>query len=68
MNFTGEHIDLSRIRRELIRLEDSIIFALIERAQFASNDEIYQSKKFEFKDFDGSFLDYFLHEIEGGTW
>ncbi|KAH6570683.1 hypothetical protein BASA50_002817 [Batrachochytrium salamandrivorans] len=65
MNFTGEHIDLSRIRRELIRLEDSIIFALIERAQFASNDEIYQSKKFEFKDFDGSFLDYFLHEIEG---
>ena len=33
MNFTKDKIDLDKIRSELVRLEDSIIFALIERFQ-----------------------------------
>nr|KAJ3418930.1 Chorismate mutase 1-like protein [Polyrhizophydium stewartii] len=57
-------IDLGRLRRELVRIEDSVIFALVERAQFALNAKVYEPGAFAFKDFDGSFLDYFLHEIE----
>uniref|UniRef100_L2FDI0 chorismate mutase n=1 Tax=Colletotrichum fructicola (strain Nara gc5) TaxID=1213859 RepID=L2FDI0_COLFN len=34
-------LDLSRIRYQLIRLEDTITFHLIERAQFALNKTIY---------------------------
>ncbi|KAJ8325565.1 hypothetical protein BDV3_001192 [Batrachochytrium dendrobatidis] len=64
MNFSGNDLNLDKIRRELIRLEDSIIFGLVERAQFASNNIIYTPNAFEFQDFNGSFLDYFLHNIE----
>ncbi|KAH7099558.1 chorismate mutase [Auriculariales sp. MPI-PUGE-AT-0066] len=39
----------------LIRLEDTIIFALIERAQFAHNPRIYQP---------GAWLDWFIKETE----
>ncbi|EFX03086.1 chorismate mutase [Grosmannia clavigera kw1407] len=35
-------LDLSRIRVQLIRLEDSITFHLIERAQFPLNKSIYE--------------------------
>ena len=51
----------------LTRLEDTIIFGLIERAQFAHNPRIYQRSSFkELKDlgFEGSWLQWFLKEIE----
>ncbi|KAL4422928.1 hypothetical protein ABPG75_009125 [Micractinium tetrahymenae] len=35
-------LSLANIRQTLIRLEDTIIFSLIERAQFARNDAVYQ--------------------------
>ncbi|OLY83860.1 Chorismate mutase [Smittium mucronatum] len=58
-------IDLELLRTVLIRLEDTIIFCLAERAQFMTNDVIYQPNKMEFKDgFSGSFLDWFLQEVE----
>ncbi len=59
MNFTAGS-SLDRIRSELIRLEDSIIFALIERAQFALNAPVYLPNSF----FDQSFLDLMIDEIE----
>ncbi|KAJ3088744.1 chorismate mutase aro7 [Quaeritorhiza haematococci] len=64
MNFSDNPLSLPRIRNELVRLEDTIIFALIERAYFAHNKAIYEKGRFDFKTFDGSFLDYFLHEVE----
>ncbi|KAI8820161.1 chorismate mutase [Fimicolochytrium jonesii] len=53
---------LDNIRAELVRMEDSIIFALIERAQFAQNTNIYQKGFFE--GLDSSFMEFLLHEIE----
>ncbi|KAF7298965.1 Chorismate mutase [Mycena indigotica] len=64
---TGDPLSLERIRGVLIRLEDTIIFSLIERAQFAQNPRIYLRGAFsELKDsgFDGSWLEWFLKEIE----
>ncbi|KAI8988094.1 chorismate mutase [Mycotypha africana] len=57
---------LDKLRSTLIRLEDTIIFALIERAQFAYNASIYQKGALEFKGATGelSFLEYFLWETE----
>jgi len=60
-------LSLERIRSVLVRLEDTIIFDLIERAQFAPNPRVYIRGAFpELKDsgFDGSWLEWFLKEIE----
>lgn len=60
-------LSLERIRQILVRLEDTIIFDLIERAQFAHNPRIYIRGSFqELRDmeFDGSWLEWFLKEIE----
>jgi chorismate mutase len=51
----------------LTRLEDTIIFSLIERAQFAQNPRIYQRGAFpelSAVGFKGSWLEWFLKEIE----
>ncbi|KAJ3159462.1 chorismate mutase aro7 [Geranomyces michiganensis] len=64
MDFLQPALNLNVIRQELVRLEDSIIFALIERAQFAHNKNIYSPHYFEGMGFTGTFLQYFLHEIE----
>ncbi|KAI8587680.1 chorismate mutase [Geranomyces variabilis] len=64
MDFLTTKLTLDTIRQELVRLEDSIIFALIERAQFAHNTNIYSANYFEGMGFTGTFLQYFLHEIE----
>ncbi|BEI83724.1 hypothetical protein CcaverHIS002_0403280 [Cutaneotrichosporon cavernicola] len=42
-----ELLALDNIRTQLIRLEDTIIFSLIERAQFARNKRIYEAGAFE---------------------
>ena len=36
-------LSLDNIRQSLIRQEDTIIFSLIERAQFAANQPVYES-------------------------
>ncbi|KAI9202240.1 chorismate mutase [Polychytrium aggregatum] len=64
MNFFDTPISLSKLRDELVRMEDTIIFALVERSLFSQNTIIYKHKGFEFSDYDGSFLEYFLHETE----
>ncbi|KAF4617285.1 hypothetical protein D9613_006115 [Agrocybe pediades] len=69
LNFmSGEDpLSLDRIRSVLTRLEDTIIFSLIERAQFAHNPKMYQRGAFkELKDsgFEGSWLEWFLKETE----
>ncbi|KAE9393165.1 chorismate mutase [Gymnopus androsaceus JB14] len=64
---SGDPLSLDRIRSVLTRLEDTIIFDLIERAQFAHNPRMYQRGAFkELHDigFDGSWLEWFLKEIE----
>lgn len=64
---TGDPLSLDRIRSVLTRLEDTIIFSLIERAQFAHNPRIYQRgafKELAEQGFDGSWLDWFLKETE----
>ncbi|EEB93170.1 hypothetical protein MPER_08216 [Moniliophthora perniciosa FA553] len=63
----GDPLSLDRIRSVLVRLEDTIIFGLIERAQFAHNPRMYQPgafKELEDTGFTGSWLDWFLKEIE----
>ncbi|KAF8645219.1 hypothetical protein AX16_008046 [Volvariella volvacea WC 439] len=63
----GDPLSLERIRSVLTRLEDTIIFNLIERAQFAHNPRIYQRGAFkELVDlgFTGSWLEWFLKETE----
>ncbi|KAI0050410.1 chorismate mutase [Auriscalpium vulgare] len=60
-------LSLDRIRSILTRLEDTIIFSLIERAQFAHNSMIYQRGAFKELlelGFSGSWLEWFLKEIE----
>lgn len=63
----GDPLSLERIRSVLVRLEDTIVFGLIERAQFAHNPRIYQRNQFkELQDlgFQGSWLEWFLRETE----
>ncbi|KAI0036457.1 chorismate mutase [Vararia minispora EC-137] len=60
-------LDLDHIRSVLTRLEDTIIFGLIERAQFAHNHRIYLRGGFpELVNlgFTGSWLEWFLKETE----
>ena len=65
---TGENpLSLDRIRSVLVRLEDTIIFSLIERAQFTHSPRMYQKGAFkELTDigFTGTWLDWFLKETE----
>jgi len=60
-------LSLDRIRSVLVRLEDTIIFSLIERAQFAHNPRMYQRGTFKELTqigFEGTWLDWFLKETE----
>ena len=62
-------LSLANIRQTLIRLEDTIIFSLIERAQFARNEPVYQPDAIPVPGFrpDGcrySLLEYLLREME----
>ncbi|KAF8899712.1 chorismate mutase [Mucidula mucida] len=63
----GNPLSLDRIRSVLTRLEDTIIFSLIERAQFGHNPRIYQRgafKELQEVGFTGSWLEWFLKETE----
>ena len=62
-SFSYDPLNLSNLRNVLIRLEESIIFALIERAQFRLNSPIYSPAAMP--QFHGlSFLSFFLYETE----
>ncbi|RSL58148.1 hypothetical protein CEP54_007966 [Fusarium duplospermum] len=61
----AEHaLDLARIRFQLIRLEDTITFHLIERVQFALNSKIYVPGALELPQGHHSFLDWYFSEQE----
>ncbi|KAI1450531.1 chorismate mutase [Annulohypoxylon stygium] len=58
-------LDLSNIRFQLIRLEDTITFHLIERVQFPLNKTIYVPGAIEIgQDSKLSFMDWYLQEQE----
>ncbi|KAI5804141.1 chorismate mutase [Peziza echinospora] len=64
----SDALDLSKIRYQLIRLEDTIIFHIIERVQFPYNSRIYlpptTAGGLPLPDSSHSFLGYILHETE----
>ncbi|GAA5978321.1 hypothetical protein JCM11641_004655 [Rhodosporidiobolus odoratus] len=64
----GHPLNLDNIRRTLSRLEDTIIFLLIERAQFAHNPRMYTKDGFAevlHRDgFQGSWLEWLFQETE----
>jgi chorismate mutase len=55
---------LEGIRSSLIRQEDSIIFSLMERAQFCYNEETYDPDSFPVDGFQGSLVEYMVKETE----
>lgn len=57
-------LDLSRIRFQLIRLEDTITFHLIERVQFPLNSNIYIPGAVPLPGSDLSLMDWYLLEQE----
>jgi len=57
-------LELSNIRNVLIRQEETIIFALVERAQFSVNPIIYQPGGIPLQGYTCSFVDYLLHGTE----
>ena len=58
------NLKLENIRNVLIRQEETIIFALVERAQFKQNEIIYAPGGIPIPNFDGSFVEYLLHGTE----
>ncbi|KAA8896870.1 chorismate mutase, partial [Sphaerosporella brunnea] len=57
-------LDLANIRYQLIRLEDTIIFHLIDRVQFPFSPRIYTPGGVSIPNFAGSFLDWMLLQQE----
>ena len=57
-------LKLEDLRSQLIRQEETIIFAFIERAQFRVNAPIYQAGAIPVPGFTGCFSDYLLYETE----
>ncbi|KAG8055301.1 hypothetical protein GUJ93_ZPchr0001g31959 [Zizania palustris] len=57
-------LTLDSIRTSLIRQEDSIIFSLLERAQFCYNADIYDSNAFHVDGFGGSLVEFMVRETE----
>ncbi|KAH7375192.1 chorismate mutase [Plectosphaerella cucumerina] len=64
LNDASKALDLDRIRYQLIRLEDTITFHLIERAQFALNKNIYIPGALSIPDTNLSFMSWYLREQE----
>ncbi|KAF2152360.1 chorismate mutase [Myriangium duriaei CBS 260.36] len=61
---SSKALDLNNIRFQLIRLEDSITFYLIERVQFPLNATIYKPGGVEIPGSDLSLMDWILSEHE----
>ncbi|KAM1009703.1 hypothetical protein ACFX13_045963 [Malus domestica] len=59
-----DSLTLEGIRHSLIRQEDSIIFSLLERAQYCHNLPTYDPKAFPVDGFHGSLVEHILKETE----
>ncbi|MCO5580740.1 hypothetical protein L7F22_034610 [Adiantum nelumboides] len=60
----SDTLTLATIRDSLIRQEDSIIYSLIERAQYNINRPTYDANRFSIPGFEGSLVEYMLKETE----
>ncbi|KAE8665656.1 putative Cyclic nucleotide-gated ion channel [Hibiscus syriacus] len=60
----SENLTLDAVRYSLIRQEDSIIFSLLERAQYCQNKSTYDPDSFSIEGFHGSLIQYMLRETE----
>ncbi|XP_047314749.1 chorismate mutase 1, chloroplastic-like [Impatiens glandulifera] len=60
----SESYTLNGIRHSLIRQEDSIIFSLLERAQYCLNPNTYDPNAFLMDGFYGSLVEYIMKETE----
>ncbi len=60
----GSRLLLGDLRERLIRQEETIIFAFIERAQFKVNELVYQEGVFSLPGDARTFLEYLLHNVE----
>ncbi|XP_044480137.1 chorismate mutase 1, chloroplastic-like [Mangifera indica] len=60
----SDYLTLDGIRSFLIRQEDSIIFSLLERAQYCYNADTYDPNLFNMDGFTGSLVQYLLIETE----
>lgn len=60
----SENLTLDNIRHSLIRQEDSIIFSLLERAQYCYNEDTYDPDAFSMDGFHGSLIEYMVRETE----
>ncbi|XP_024372293.1 chorismate mutase 1, chloroplastic [Physcomitrium patens] len=59
-----EPFTLANIRESLIRQEDTIIYALLQRAQFSFNAPTYDENSFSIPGFKGSLVEFMLKETE----
>lgn len=57
-------LELGNIRNALVRMEDTIVFALIERSQFFLLPSVYAVNKFSIPNFSGTFLGWTLLQQE----
>ena len=66
----SDRLKLDNVRQSLIRQEDSIIFALIERSQYKVNDKIYKTNSIDVPCYDAktgvrsSMIEFMLRERE----
>lgn len=60
----SESLTLEGVRHSLIRQEDSIIFSLLERAQYCYNIDTYDCNAFSMDGFHGSLVEFMLRETE----
>uniref|UniRef100_M4CIG7 Chorismate mutase n=1 Tax=Brassica campestris TaxID=3711 RepID=M4CIG7_BRACM len=60
----SESLTLDSIRNSLIRQEDSIIFNLLERAQYRYNPDTYDEDAFTMEGFQGSLVEFMIRETE----
>ncbi|KAJ4884256.1 hypothetical protein Rs2_34349 [Raphanus sativus] len=60
----GESLTLDSISHSLIRQEDSIIFNLLERAQYRYNADTYEEDAFAMEGFQGSLVEFIVRETE----
>lgn len=60
----NEQLLLKNIRNVLVRLEDTIIFSLIERSQFKRNSRVYETGAFGAATGEESLTGHMLHETE----
>ncbi|KAL5582228.1 hypothetical protein UlMin_014670 [Ulmus minor] len=60
----SQNLTLDAIRYSLIRQEDSIIYSLLERAQYCYNADTYDPNAFSMDGFYGSLVEYMVRETE----